>query len=111
MLRFKPEVRIGYLNASLARILELAALWSLDANVDVQINSIRDSAPNRVPSSLHPFDLAVDLEPFGNAANDKQSLAEYFRRHAEPQFDVVFETSHLHVEWDVHRPPLRETAG
>lgn len=110
-MRFKPEVRIGHLNAPLARILELASLWSLEHGTDVQVNSIRDAAPGRVATSLHPFDLAVDVEPLGNTPPDRQALAEYFRRHAEPQYDVVFESSHVHVEWDAHRPPLLEIAG
>ena len=111
MLRFKPEVRIGHMNAPLARALELASLWSLEARTDVIVNSIRDSAPGRVASSLHPFDLAVDLEPLGNAQSERQSLAEYFRRHAEAGYDVVFEESHVHIEWDVHRAPLTMIGG
>lgn len=111
MLRFKPEVRIGVVNPHLVEMLTLASLWSAQHGTDVQVNSICDPAPGRVANSLHPFDLAIDIEPIGNATTDRQALAEYFRRHAGPDFDVVFESSHVHVEWDMHRGPLREVSG
>ena len=111
MLRFKPEVRVAHWTAPLATILELATWWSALHGTDVQVNSIADPAPNRLSGSLHPFDLAVDLEPFGNVTQDRASLAEWFRRQLDPQYDVVFESSHVHVEWDARRPPLREIAG
>ena len=111
MLRFKPEVRIAHFNARLATMLETASIWSEINGVDVQVNSINDPAPNRVATSLHPFDLAIDIEPIGNIRSDRQALAEYFRRVLDPQYDVVYETSHVHVEWDAHRGPLREVTG
>lgn len=111
MLRFKPEVRIGAFNPHLAELLTIASTWSNLHDVDVQINSINDAAPGRVADSLHPFDLAMDIEPLGNTQADRQSLAEFFRRWCGPDFDIVFETSHVHVEWDMHRGPLREIAG
>lgn len=111
MLRFKPEVRIGMFNPHLAELLTIATTWSAQHKVDVQVNSIADAAPGRVADSLHPFDLAIDIEPLGNTPADRQSLAEFFRRWAGDHFDVVFESSHVHVEWDMHRGPLREVAG
>jgi hypothetical protein len=111
MVRFKSDVRIGIFTAAIAEILRVAAEWSALQNVDVQVNSIADAAPGRVPTSLHPFDLAVDCEPLGNVQQQRQSLAEYFRRRLTEGYDVVFESSHVHVEFDMHRAPLREIAG
>lgn len=98
-------------NPHLAELLTLATTWSAMHKVDVQINSIADPAPGRVPDSLHPFDLAIDIEPLGNTQADRQSLAEFFRCWCGDHYDIVFETSHVHVEWDMHRGPLREIAG
>lgn len=107
MLRFKPDVRIGAFNPQLYEILRCASAWSLIHRIDVQVNSIEDPAPGRVASSLHPYGLAVDVEPIGNVEVDRVSLSEYFKRLLDPQFDVVYENSHTHIEWDAHRGPLR----
>ena len=110
MIRFKPEVRIWYFSERLADVFECASVWSLKSRVDVEVNSINDPAPNRVPDSLHPFDLAVDLDTVGDRAADTEALADYLRRWLVPQYDVLFEGNHVHVEWDARRGPLRNTA-
>lgn len=111
MIRFKPEVRIGYFTDAIGAIVRVASLWSALRNIDVVVNSINDPAPGRVPSSLHGQDLAVDCEPLGNTEADRQQLAEYFRVQLPAGYDVVYETSHVHVECDAHRGPLRQVAG
>jgi hypothetical protein len=111
MLRFKPEVRIAVFTDALDIMLVVAAEWSLLHKLDVVINSITDDAPGRVANSLHQFDLAIDCEPFGNLASDRKSLADYFRVELPDGFDVVFESSHVHVECDAHRPALTEVPG
>ena len=111
MLRFKSEVRIGYFTDALATILRVASTWSALRQVDVQINSIADPAPGRAPTTLHPWDLAVDCDPIGNVRIDRHALGEYFRVQLPDGYDVVFESSHIHVECDAHRGPLREIAG
>jgi hypothetical protein len=111
MLRFKEDVRIGYMTDAICLALRVASVWSAQHKLDVVVNSIADSAPGRVPTSLHPFDLAVDVEPLGNVQADRQALADYFRVQLPAGYDIVFESSHVHVECDAHRPPLREIAG
>jgi hypothetical protein len=111
MLRFKEDVRIGVFTDALNTMLRVATCWSLLHKLDVVVNSIADAAPGRVPTSLHPFDLALDIEPLGNVQTERSSLADYFRVQLPAGFDVVFEASHVHVECDAHRPPLREIAG
>lgn len=111
MLRFKPEVRVGVFTDALSEMLTVAAEWSLVRKLDVVVNSIRDDAPGRVANSLHGFDLAIDCEPLGNAADDRKSLAEFFRVELAFGFDVVFESSHVHVEYDMHRAPLTQVPG
>ena len=111
MLRFKPEVRIDVPSGALWAMLDTIALWSLQHRTEVQVNSIADPAANRVPTSLHPFTLAIDAEPIGNVEADRQSLADFLNKHLPANYDVVFESSHVHVEFDTHRGPLRQIAG
>jgi hypothetical protein len=105
-VRFKPEVRIVYLTEQLAAVLQLAALWSLRTRVDVEVNSIDDGAAGRLADTLHGCSLAIDLDTVGDKQPDTQQLADWLRRMLEPQYDLVWEGTHVHVEWDVHRPPL-----
>lgn len=108
MLRFKSEVRLSYLHPQLVDVLRLLTLWSALRAVDVQVNSIDDPAPGRVPGTLHGLGLAIDFESVGNTPADRTSLGEFLRRHLADAYDLVLKESHLHVEWDVHRGPLRE---
>lgn len=105
-VRFKPEVRIVDLPPQLADVLRLAALWSLRSRVDVEINSIDDGAGVHMIGSLHGLSLAVDLDTVGDKNPDIEQLAEFLRRTLDPQYDLVFEGNHVHVEWDAHRPAI-----
>ena len=106
MLSFKTDVRVRVFRAQLVPVFAAACEWSAQHGVDVQVASVNDPAPNRVADSLHPFDLAVDCDPVNDRPDDRQSLADYFRRVLPAGYDVVFESNHVHVEWDTHRPPL-----
>lgn len=107
MLRFKPEVRIGYFQPMLYHILEAATLFALRHRIDVEVNSINDGQAVHRAESLHGFDLAVDLDTVGDRAPDLELLANELRRVLHPQYDVIFEGDHVHVEWDARRGPLR----
>lgn len=107
MLRFKPDVRIVYFTPQLAELFTLATVWSFRRRVDVEINSINDSQHTPGLVSLHGFDLAVDFDTVGDTKPDLESLEEFLRMMLPPQYDVVFEGDHLHVEWDARRGPAR----
>lgn len=109
MLRFKSTVRIGHFNEHLARMFDAACVWSLLTRVDVEVNSIRDGAPDRTATTLHPFDLAVDFDTVGDKLADLELLEDHFRRVLPPQFDVVYEDDHVHVECDMRRGPVRRS--
>lgn len=111
MLRFKPEVRIGVWTPAIAAMLAVASDWSLEHRADVVVTSIADDAPGRLPNSLHRFGLAMDCDPSSNAPADRESLANYFRVMLPAGFDVVFESSHVHAEFDPHRAPLTQIPG
>jgi hypothetical protein len=105
-LRFKPEVRVIYLTEQLADVLQLAALWSLRSRIDVEVNSIDDGAAVHIADTLHGCSLAVDLDTVGDKQPETRELAEWLRRTLDPQYDLVWEGNHVHVEWDAHRPAL-----
>ena len=105
MLRFKPAVRIRIHTAQLAGALYHASMWSEQSRVDVEINSVNDGDTIHQKDSLHGYDLAVDLDTVGDQANDLTRLWMYLRRVLDPQYDVVFEGDHVHVEWDARRGP------
>jgi hypothetical protein len=106
MIQFKPEVRIGYIDERLMLILQAAAIWSYQTRVGIEVNSINDGPGVHMVGSLHYRDLAIDLDTVGDKAADTQALAEFLRVWMPPQYDVLFESNHVHVEWDAHRAPL-----
>lgn len=111
MLRFKPEVRVIYFDGRLARVLELATLWSLRVDVEVHASSIDDGVTLHKPGTLHGYSLAVDLSAETTTQVGTQALAEFLRRTLGGHYDVVLEKDHVHVEWDAHRAPLATVAG
>lgn len=111
MLRFKPEVRVKVLRPELAAVIGEASLWSLLERVDVEVNAIDETPSIHMAGTLHGFSLAVDLDTVGDKAVDTQSLAEHLRRALPPGYDVLLEADHVHVEYDMHRPPLRRLVG
>lgn len=106
MLSFKPEVRIGLFDERTFCVLRVAAAWSLKWRVDVHATSIEDGGDVHAATSLHPFGLAVDLDVIGDSPPQRAALGEWLRRLLDPQYDVVLEADHVHVEWDAHRPAL-----
>ena len=109
MLRFKADVRIGYLDTRMVDVLRAAALWSARTRVELEVNSFEDPAPGRVPDSFHVIGLAVDLDTVGDKPADTAALAEFLRQYLPAGYDVLFEGDHVHVEADAHRGPLRKS--
>ena len=107
MLQFKPEVRVTLLTEQLADVLRLATIWSLRTRVGVEVNSIDDQAPGRVHGTLHGYSLAVDLDTVGDKPQETEELADFLARTLDPQWDVLWETNHVHAEWDARRRPLK----
>lgn len=100
MLRFKPEVRIRTMPPELAAILAAAALWSEQERIDVEINSINDGDTLHRVDSLHGYDLAADLDTAGDKPADLERLYRFMRRVLRPEYDVINEKDHVHVECD-----------
>ncbi len=101
MLPWAPNVRVHYFSEPIARVLHLASVWALVARVGVVVNSMNDRAHG--PNSLHGWDLAIDLDTADDRSVDLAQLHGYLARHLPLDYDVVLETDHVHVEWDVKR--------
>lgn len=101
MIRFETNVRIGIFSEELGKILRFASVWSERYKIDVVVNSWSDGKHS--PTSLHPYDLAVDLDTEGDRPADLKRLHTYLARWAGPQYDVLLESDHIHVEWDSRR--------
>jgi hypothetical protein len=106
MIRFKVEVRVVHFDPRLALVLEHASVWSLISGIDVDVNSVDDGAGVHKVGSLHGSSLAIDLDTAGDKSTQTRALAEHLRRRLHPQYDVILERDHVHVEWDAHRPAL-----
>lgn len=98
------------MSSQVCEVLQQAALWSLRTRVDVEILCVDDGPNVYNHATLHGYSLAIDVDSVGDKPNDTEELAEWMRRVLPPQFDVVFEGDHIHIEWDSHRAVLRRLA-
>jgi hypothetical protein len=92
-------LRWGYLHEPMVRVLNMAAIWSHRSGLTVQLTSFNDHEHG--PRSLHDTNWALDFDVAGNRTADLQRLSSYLRKHLGPEFDVVFEGNHVHVEFDL----------
>jgi hypothetical protein len=110
MLSFKPDVRLVELSDPLIVLLRACAQWSLRSSIGVEVNSIDDGAAVHMATSLHGWSLAADVDTVEDRAPDTQQLGEYLRRVLPAPWDVIFEGTHIHAEFDVHRPVVTTPA-
>jgi len=98
VLRFRTEVRIGFPTETIVGVLQAAALWSLRSGVDVEIVSVNDGAEALLPTSLHGYDLAIDLVTMGDQAFQLAALHLFLWKSLPASFTVQLEGDHVHVE-------------
>ena len=96
-------MKMGYLEDHIVKVLQYAAIWSHENNVDIAVTSCNDHQHSE--GSLHYKDLAVDLQLIPKTP-PHEPLDNYLRAQVGLGYDVVLETSrrgtqHVHVEWDV----------
>lgn len=101
MLRWKHGVFCHVFREELARVLHHASVWSEIAGIGVEVNALADSTHGA--SSLHPWDLAADLDTDGDKPADLAQLHGYLARVLGAEYDVLLEGDHVHVEWDARR--------
>lgn len=65
------------------------------------ITSVCDSAPNRIPNSLHKTGLAFDVRATPNIAKSRwRDIILALRLLLGSQFDIIHHENHLHIEFD-----------
>lgn len=57
-------------------------------------------APGRTPTSLHPKGQAIDFGTVARGVSDPKPLEADITAVLGPQYDVVLESDHIHVEFD-----------
>ena len=105
MLRFTAGLYCHVFRMEIAIVLHHAAAWSAIAGVPVDVNSLADKVHSE--GSLHYWDLAVDLDTAGDRVAHLAQLHGYLARVLPPQYDVIQEPTHVHVEYDTRRKPAR----
>lgn len=82
-------------------LLAITIVCSIDPGQTIIITSIADPAPGRLPQSLHPtgnaFDFRVEYCEDLDFVWFKSQLHSVFH---DTDFDVVFEDTHIHLEYD-----------
>ena len=79
-------------------VLEWCELWSAQTGIAVEINHGSDGQHKE--GSLHPPGLALDLDTVGDRPDDLRDLFSYLTRRLSSSWDIIHETTHIHVEWD-----------
>lgn len=106
MLTFKPEVQVIVFDDRIGLVIREASLWAVMNATPVHVSSIDDSAPKRVIGTLHGRGLAIDINVVTPDATKLEELADWMRVRLPAGFDVIWESNHVHVEVDAHRPAL-----
>lgn len=101
MIRFESTVRIVNFTEQLARVFHLASSWAAIAGISVVVKAVDDGS--EIGASLHGFSLAANLDTESERATDLTLLHGYLARHLPPQYDVLLEPTHVHVEYDTRR--------
>jgi hypothetical protein len=105
MIRFKPEVFIKTWTPFLECALLNISMWSNKAQIGVHISSIDDGTHGT--TTLHGWSLAIDFNVDTMKQEDREAMYQYLRRHMPQYVDVICESDHVHMEWDIHRPEMR----
>lgn len=101
MLRFAPEVRIGFFDERAGLVLHFASVWSLGEQIDVSVSAETGSTPGA--GLLHPAGLAWDLDVITDTPDAVKRLARYLASRLPAGYDVALEYDHVHVEFDMRR--------
>jgi len=110
MIRFEPNFRLRVLHHEMAIVLHHASIWSEVNRVGLVVNHGNEGVHKN--GSLHPWDLALDLDTEGDRFSDTEQLYAYLARILPGAYDVLLERDHVHVEFDPHRrPPALEPAA
>ena len=97
-----PFVKIGDYNCKTNRILKMANAWSQANNKSVTINAIDNGTHgiNGTVFTFHGLSLAWDFGVVNGVKADFESLGKYLQMRLYAPFQIIIESTHVHVEWD-----------
>lgn len=98
MLSFKPGIRLNNLQPQI--ILGLLAVHSIYEEYGYELVITSVSEGKHKIGSLHYSGCAVDLRINNIAKHDLSSIISSIKNALGSNFDVVWEVTHLHVEYD-----------
>lgn len=96
MIHFKPGVKVSGMTATAFRAVAVVLSVFERHGLDLVVTSITDG--KHMPKSLHYEGKAFDIRlPSGVAIG---GIVLECRKALGPDFDVVWEPTHIHVEYD-----------
>jgi uncharacterized protein YcbK (DUF882 family) len=102
MLILKPDVRIAGLRPEIVLAVLIAERAYAEADCELMLTSGIEGAHSR--GSLHYAGSAADLRTQSVPLEKLKPLVERIRIALGPDFDVVLESNHLHIEFQPKEP-------
>ena len=102
MLILKPDVRITGLRPEIVLALLVAERAYAEIGCELVLTSGVEGAHS--PGSFHYAGSAVDSRTLNVPADKLKPLVEKIRSALGPDFDVVLESNHLHIEFQPKQP-------
>jgi len=101
-LRIKEDVQLlGIQPQVVLAIVTAQALWEKYGAQELTVTSVTEGRHSR--TSLHYAGFAVDLRIHGIPVGYRQALRDELAERLGPEFDVILEEDHIHVEWQPKR--------
>ncbi len=105
-MRAKEGVRIHGLTPQIMWALQICDSVSKEhTKREIMVTSISDGTHSR--GSRHPYGFAADLRLsswYDKGTPEDRKLHRAFTKELGPDFDVVLESDHFHIEWDPQAP-------
>jgi hypothetical protein len=99
-MRLKSSVGLRGLQPELIPAMIIASEVYRELGFDFVLTSVTDSQEVHMKNSLHPKGYAMDVRTRNVPTEKHQALATELATRIGPQYDVVLESDHIHVEFD-----------
>lgn len=97
-MRLKPGVKLAGVKTEIMFAVLVADQVYREVGKDVVITSVTDGTHSA--NSLHYKGLAVDLRTSYLTEQEKKFAVEQLKVRLGAEFDVVLESTHIHIEFD-----------
>lgn len=100
MISIKSGVELRGLRPEMSVAVPMVASCFHKLGRECVITSVCEGQHSR--NSLHYKGMAVDFRTRHLSVQEKEQIVDLVRQALTVEFDVVLESTHLHVEWDPH---------